>query len=198
MLYGLTQYWPTRIFFTVTGTSCQKLLFWHHIGQGNWNLGNIPSSCWQSCNWRRKWLTGHFYLASGKWKLIPTSLAGRSSLPVSGMRHQSATTARSLHLAGMKTLQLGFIPIQLFGPKFHSPCSSFTAELGGCDKRAPCVERGPEFAAVSPLPVNLQTAHLPLSTLAQLVHTCRTDIQVCACNPHILSTYWLTLAFANF
>ena len=54
------------------------------------------------------------------------------------------------------------------GPKFHSPCSSFTAELGGCDKRAPCVERGPEF---SPKFANCPfAAFQPCTTCPHLPH----------------------------
>ena len=67
---------PSRIVLYLNGKTAGKL-------KSNWN---ILSSCCQSCNWRRKWLTGHFYLASGKWKLIPTSRVGRSPLPVSEMR----------------------------------------------------------------------------------------------------------------
>ena len=84
----------------------------------------------------------------------------------------------------------------VFGPKFHSPCSSFTAELGGCDKSAPCVERRSEFAAVSP---SRKFANCPFGAF-QPCPTCPhllTNIQPCACI-HILSTYWLTLTFGIF
>ena len=97
----------------------------------------------------------------------------------------------------MKLGALSQSSFHALGPKFHSPCSAFTAELGGCDKSAPCVERRSEFAAVSPK--SRKFANCPFAAF-QPCPTCPhllTNIQTCACI-HILSTYWLTLAFGTF
>ena len=87
---------------------------------------------------------------------------------------------------GCAKLEFYHNPAFTQGPRFHSPCSSFTAELGGCDKSAPCVERRSEFAAVSPK--SRKFANCPFAAF-QPCPTCPhllTNIQTCACmHPHI-------------
>ena len=160
--------------------------------EGSWNLEEIPIISLlllgKAVRQKGKWLTGHFYLASSKWKLIPTSRVGRSPspLPVSGMRqyHIGLQQLLSLHTLGINENFKTLWSRPWNWGLYHNP--AFTRWVPNFTLRAPPLQPnwvdaikvrlvwkgGRNSQQFLPSPVNLQTAHLPLSSLAQHVHTC--------------------------